>query len=328
MIRKLGFVVALAVVAWAIMIVPLPLAVLAPTEAEPAEELITVETTRDDITGELLFTAVAFSTATTAEGVTAIVDPYEELTFLPNVVPQGTDPSEYLETQRDVFQESVQLAAAVALRAAGEEVAVSGEGARVEQVIPGSPAEGKLRPGDLIVGIDGEEVQLATQLQARLANVEEGEEVTLEVQRGDETVRIEIAPRRFQELDRPAVGVLVRTVNQQIDLPFGVQVGEGVRVGGPSAGLMLALTVYDLVEEGDLTGGRAVAGTGTITADGRVGLISGVPQKVRGAVIAGADVFLVPTELEQQAREAAPDDLTVVGIDTFDEALQALRDLE
>jgi Lon-like protease len=88
---------------------------------------------------------------------------------------------------------------------------------------------------------------------------------------------------------------------------------------------MIALTVYDLFAEEDLLAGRTVHGTGSIDADGRVLPVGGVPEKMRAAADAGADVVLVPGLLIDEALAAAPDDLEVVGVDTFDEALSALR---
>ena len=65
-------------------------------------------------------------------------------------------------------------------------------------------------------------------------------------------------------------------------------------IGGPSAGLMFALSIYDVLTPGSLTDGNAVAGTGTIDAHGNVGEIGGIQQKIAGARRDGAQLFLVP----------------------------------
>lgn len=96
------------------------------------------------------------------------------------------------------------------------------------------------------------------------------------------------------------------------------------RVGGPSAGLMLSVVFVEALTGSDLTGGRVVAGTGTIDRAGQVGLIAGVEQKVRGAADAGATVFLAPTALAGAAEQAAAADgltLQVVPVDTLDAAV-------
>jgi PDZ domain-containing protein len=107
-------------------------------------------------------------------------------------------------------------------------------------------------------------------------------------------------------------------------LPFPVRIVPQKIVGGPSAGLMFALTVYDLVSPGDLTGGRKIAGTGTISLDGTVGPIGGVERKVVAAELAGAEYFLSPPE-NYAAALAAARDIQVVRVATAEEAIAFLR---
>lgn len=108
----------------------------------------------------------------------------------------------------------------------------------------------------------------------------------------------------------------------KVHIGFGVQ-----QVGGPSAGLMLTLGIIDLVEPGDLTGGRTVAGTGEISSDGRVGPIGGIEHKLQGAKRDGASVFLVPAANCDVAKSSPPDGLQLVKVDTVDGAVQALADV-
>ncbi|MET7637660.1 S16 family serine protease [Streptomyces sp. NPDC005438] len=104
-------------------------------------------------------------------------------------------------------------------------------------------------------------------------------------------------------------------------------------VGGPSAGLLFTLGIIDKVEGdgkgGDLTGGRVIAGTGTIEAGGKVGPVGGVPLKTRAARRDGATVFLVPEEECQDARTGLPSGLRLIPVSTLKgtlKALAALRD--
>ena len=96
------------------------------------------------------------------------------------------------------------------------------------------------------------------------------------------------------------------------------------RVGGPNAGLLLALGIVDKLTPGALTGGAYIAGTGTIDGDGSVGRIGGIEQKVVAARQAGATVFLVPADNCAEAVGAAPDGLRLVRVDTLLTALKAL----
>ncbi|MEU8703870.1 S16 family serine protease [Streptomyces sp. NPDC048565] len=102
-------------------------------------------------------------------------------------------------------------------------------------------------------------------------------------------------------------------------------------VGGPSAGLFFSLGIVDKLSEdldGGLTGGRTVAGTGTIESDGTVGAVGGVSLKTQAARRDGATVFLVPKDECKQAKAERPDGLRLVSVTTLKGAVSALRALD
>ncbi|MFE5076014.1 S16 family serine protease [Streptomyces halstedii] len=103
-------------------------------------------------------------------------------------------------------------------------------------------------------------------------------------------------------------------------------------VGGPSAGLFFALGIIDKLagdgSGGDLTGGRTVAGTGTIEADGTVGAVGGVSLKTRAARRDGATVFLVPKAECGQAKAEKPEGLRLIPVTTLKNAVSSLRALD
>ncbi|MFE6741326.1 S16 family serine protease [Streptomyces tubercidicus] len=114
--------------------------------------------------------------------------------------------------------------------------------------------------------------------------------------------------------------------------------GKGIKVklsladvGGPSAGLMFALGIVDKLDgDGaghDLTGGRKIAGTGTITAGGTVGAVGGVPLKTQAAKRDGATVFLVPRKECADARAELPKGMRLIPVSTLDGAVDALKAL-
>jgi PDZ domain-containing protein len=107
------------------------------------------------------------------------------------------------------------------------------------------------------------------------------------------------------------------------EFPFEVDI-QLDDVGGPSAGMMFALGIMDKLEEGSLTGGEAIAGTGTIDASGTVGPIGGIRQKLFGAERAGAEYFLAPADNCDEVRGHVPDGLRVFAVKTLDDALAAL----
>ncbi|MET0887603.1 MAG: S16 family serine protease, partial [Mycetocola sp.] len=120
------------------------------------------------------------------------------------------------------------------------------------------------------------------------------------------------------DIEEPLVGI--RMINS---FPFDVSISSG-EIGGPSAGLMWALGLYDLLTSGDLTGGRTIAGTGVIALDGAVSPIDGIEEKLAAAADAGASVFLVPEGNEEAARASGDHGLELVPVATFDEALAYL----
>jgi PDZ domain-containing protein len=106
-------------------------------------------------------------------------------------------------------------------------------------------------------------------------------------------------------------------------LPFTVKIDVG-NVGGPSAGLMFSLGIYDKLTDGALTGGSVIAGTGTIDDKGSVGPIGGIAQKMVGAREGGATFFLAPADNCAEAAGREPSGLQVIKVSSFDDALAAV----
>ena len=208
-------------------------------------------------------------------------------------------------------------------------------GVRVVSVTAGSPAaRGGLRPADVVVAATrvpaprayaDDEPAPVTSLAGILGVLQLAEAAA--PANGQHAVRLDVLrDGEVTTLSVPADGgplgaaLVTAWVAQR-----SVEVDTG-RVGGPSTGLMLTLTLIDAMTEGHLAGGRRIAGTGTIAADGSVGPIGGVQAKVVGAARAGADVFLVPRVNAAEARRAAPQTLQVVAITNLDAAMQWLCD--
>ncbi len=190
----------------------------------------------------------------------------------------------------------------------------------VQGTVPGGPAEGVLEQGDVLRGVDGRPVSSLPSLKSALD--EAGERgVTLQVERGGTSREVEVDTVRDEESGHWQLGVyLLPAYEFPIDVAFELD-----EVGGPSAGLMLALGIVDELTPGSIAGDRHVAGTGTITPDGEVGPIGGIRQKLEGAAAAGAEVFLAPEDNCAEAQGHVPDGLTVVSVRTLDDAVTAAR---
>ncbi len=190
----------------------------------------------------------------------------------------------------------------------------------VEKLARGSQAKGKLRPGDVIERADARRVEGGARLRDIITARKPGESVRLVVRRDNQRLKLTIRTAPSPDDGRPVIGILTR---DDVTYPFKVEI-KLEDVGGPSAGLMFALGIVDKLTPGGLTGGRHVAGTGTIDDLGRVGGIGGIPQKMVGAKEAGATVFLVPAENCAEAASTAPAGLRLVKVDTLDAAVAAL----
>lgn len=189
----------------------------------------------------------------------------------------------------------------------------------VGALIANSPAEGKLRAGDTIVAVGGRPVDTPQSLTDALGATKAGQQITVTYERGtvraDTTVVLGANPERDQGL--LGITPALQPAGGQITIKLG-------DIGGPSAGLMFALAVVDKLTPGDLTGGRFVAGTGTIDGAGAVGPIGGIPFKMRAARDAGATVFLVPDGNCAEAASHDPDGLTLVRVATLADAVAGL----
>jgi Lon-like protease len=189
----------------------------------------------------------------------------------------------------------------------------------VDELSPESPAEGKLRPKDVVLEVDGEPAMGGARLRELITAHEPGEPVQIVVQRGGRRVETTVTTSEAED-GRAIVGILTR---DDADYPFTVEISLR-DVGGPSAGLMFALGIVDKLTPGTLTGGRFVAGTGTIDDAGNVDAIGGIPQKMIGAKESGAEVFLVPEDNCAEAVRTAPDGLRLVKVTTLKAAVAAL----
>lgn len=303
---------------------PLPYIVFSPGSATPVEDSLVIEGTDTyEPTGDILFLTVSVSgRAVPLEVLWGWLDGDSEVVKEDEYL-QGETREEVRELARIAMVESQEVATVVALETLGYEVPISGDGAIVRAVDEERPANGVLEVDDVIVGIDGQSVDLSTDAVELVRAREPGESVEIEYLRDGET---ETATIETVENDDglPLIGVSLQTDNLQIDFPVEVEIDTG-KVGGPSAGLAFTLAIIDQLSEGELTGGMKVAVTGTMNSDGEVGLVGGVAQKAAAANDAGAALFLVPPGEEDEAR-AHSGDVAVVAVETIDDALAALEE--
>jgi PDZ domain-containing protein len=327
-----------ALVATALFLIPTPYQVLLPGPVTDVQRLI--EPNPHPGKGALYLTTIYSDPASVGEWLYAKVNPEAGIVPREEARPRNVDDKQYQKLLVSMMDESKVAAKVVALREAGYDVTVTGQGAQVRELAEASKAKGLLQAGDVIVAADGEPVATSTDLIALLQSRRPGDTVRLEVRREGSGEGAQVAQGEGQgaqmltvevplgespdEPGRARVGIVVLTHLYEYRLPREVDL-KTKDVGGPSGGLVFALGVYNAVTEVDITGGQKVAGTGSITPDGKVGAVGGVRYKVRAAEKAGASLFLVPQDNLAEAQQAART-IRVVPVQTFGEALTALRD--
>jgi PDZ domain-containing protein len=307
---------ALLAASWAVR---LPYYSEGPGPAKDVEPLIRVTGhQRFASSGHFILTSVLIQSLNVFQAVSAWLDPHrdvvDESAFLaPGETEQQADQRAVSEMDQSKIDATV-----VALSRVAGYPEHHGRGILVESVGSDCPAGGKLFPGDLIDHVNGRPITSSDDFERILDSTPPEQPVRLAGTAGGERFDVTLVRRPCSGSKQPLVGI-----SSVPAFPFRVSISSG-DIGGPSAGLMWALGLYDLLTPGDLTGGRIVAGTGVIALDGTVGPIGGVQQKIVAAEQEGAEVFLVPVANLAEAR-AAPDDLRLVPVKTFGQALRFLR---
>jgi Lon-like protease len=333
-------VASLAVVA---LIVPLPYTTYGPGPtidvlSDPGgKEIIQIpgqQTYRDD--GQLRMTTVSVtpkdSNLNLFEVMRYWVDPSDAVYPKKAVYPDDKTADEVRDEGQVQMVSSQDTAIAVALQALGKPVTPALEVLLIDE---GSPADGALAVRDRFTKVDGtplsSDVEKASEeLRAAIKATPPGGQVTFTVLRDGQEIDVPVTPEPPSSTlfglvtvtSSPQVGI---QLGQGFVFPFDVSVTIDPRIGGPSAGLMFSLAIYDTLTPGSLTGGGPVAGTGEIAADGTVGAIGGIQQKIVGAREAGAQLFLVPSENCEDAQGARNEDMRLVKVTKFDDAKSSIQ---
>ncbi|TDC02368.1 PDZ domain-containing protein [Micromonospora fluostatini] len=232
------------------------------------------------------------------------------------VYPPGETQQEVKERNEEDFRISQTSAETAALTALGYPIQVV-----VRTVAADGPAAGLLAVGDVVRSVDGKPVTTAPRLTELVRERPAGSALTIGYTRAGAAATATVTSR--EQDGRPRIGI---EIDQQQPHPFTLKIDLG-DIGGPSAGLMFALGIVDKVQPEDLTGGKIIAGTGTIDDEGRVGPIGGIAQKLVGAKQAGAEAFLVPADNCAEALRNPQPDLPMLRVGSLDEALTALTAL-
>ncbi len=313
-------------IAAALFVMPSNDYILLPDHARSVAPLVDVQGEKPAKDGGgIYFVAVDVRKASLLERLIPSI--HDGATLVPGdeLVPPGVSESQRRQGELRAMTRSQQIAAAVALRQLGYKVRTEGVGVLVSGFVTGSPAIGKLQPGDVIVGVDGKPVRNRADLLELVQAHKPGDELRVSVRRGSDrkTLRIKTTsdPR---DPKRAVLGVFVDPA-VTVKLPLDVKIDLG-NVGGPSAGLAFALDVYEELGH-DIDHGLKVAATGEIELDGSVAPVGGVKQKTIGVRRSGVDVFLVPAGENARTARKYAHGLRIIPVKSFQQALQSLATL-
>jgi Lon-like protease len=311
-------------------LIPVPYIALRPGSARPVVDQIVVTDAESFPPEEAVaFTTVRVGSVSLLEAFGGWLD--DDVDVLPEDRVRGDRTAEENRRYNAQLMDTSKLTAiAVALEHLGQDVTITTSGTVVREIAPDSPAAEVLEQDDVIVAVDGESVDEIDEVGTLLQPGGPGATHTLTVERpaGSETL-LEVEVTTVGASDDPTraiIGIAPEDRIVDFDFPIDVTIDSGT-VGGPSAGLAFTLAVLDVLTPGELTGGRRVAVTGTMSLDGSVGPVGGGVQKAVSVRDDGFEVFLVPSAEEDEVRAAVGDDLQVIAVDTLDEALAALASL-
>ena len=321
--------VPLLIALWAVAIfAPLPYVTYEPgmtvdvLGSSGGEEIVQVDgrrTYRDE--GELHLTTVLVSRPQTRinlfEVMTAWIDPDAAVLPYAAVYPDNQTAEESEAESAMQMTSSQDTATALALTELGYEVS---EVVEVLQVTEGLPADGLLKVRDILLQVGGTEITTAQDVVTAVDAAAVDEPLEFVILRGGKEKLVLVTPKMVEGDKR--VGI---APGPGYRFPFDVSVQVDPNIGGPSAGLVFALSIYDTLTPGSMTGGQVVAGTGTVDEEGNVGAIGGVQQKIAAARDTGAEIFLVPPGNCKEALLAPRGDMELVRAETMHVAVETIE---
>ncbi len=333
----------MTIVMFAVAFYSLPYYVTKPGKAYELDSIVSVEDGYKE-KGELMLMTVRMGQANIYSYLLAKIKKYEEIYPIEEIRQPHENDEEYNLRQLQLMSSAKDNAIEVAYTAANKSYQYKYKGSYVLNVLPDMPADGILKPGDRIISIDHNKVEKSADLIEYVQGKEESEEVEISFFRGEENLTEKIDLKAFPELEnKVGIGITLYD-NKEIITDPSITLDTS-DIGGPSAGLMFSLEIYNQLTEDDLTKGYSIAGTGTITPDGKVGRIGGIEQKVIAADRADAKIFFAPDdeitrEMQQKfpgiesnysaAVKTAKDigtDMRIIPVKTFNDALQYLKTL-
>lgn len=331
--RATAYLFTFVVIVYVFVFMNTPYIVYQPGSASEVAPMIKVENADPAEEGTFMMTTVSASYANVALLVASVFNSNSEIVRKETRLGDKTE-DEYAAEQVFYMNSSQSYSVQAAYRAANipyEDV--------VDYLyvfsVPVESNKGQFLPGDKIISVEGQKVPDPEALSVLLSSKKIGDQVDVLLERDGSEVKEQMTLVEIKDKEgaaaRPGFGVTIAAV-QKVEPKVE---GKGVSfvdtdVGGPSAGLMFTMEIYNRLTPGDLTKGYRIAGTGTINAEGVVGPIGGVKYKIVAANRKDADIFFVPTKNYEEAKAKADNigtSMKLVPVSTLDDALKYIEEL-
>ncbi|MBF8807919.1 MAG: PDZ domain-containing protein [Enterococcus lacertideformus] len=275
------------------MIVPLPYYVEAPGATINLKELITVNGQKDKESGSFSLTAVGISQVTGFLAVKAKLSPFEDVISAKELT-GGATSEEYNQIQQYYMESSQNAAIEQALKLADFPYKMEFKGVYVMNIEKNSNFYGKLAVGDTVTKVDGQTFKSAEAFMKYVKSQKIGDVVTITYLRDGKQNETSGKLIELPTDKKAGIGITL-TDHTEIKSDTNVSINSG-SIGGPSAGLMFTLEIYEQLTGVNLRQGKEIAGTGTINSMGEVGRIGGIDKKVASADKAGIEIFFAPND--------------------------------
>lgn len=325
------------------LFLPLPYYIEMPGSAEDVQQFVSIDGQKNDHTGAYLLTTVGIRQASPLTLLMAKFNDFQEIETSEELFGEN-DSEEYDLIGQLQMTSSENMAKKVALDLAKEPYQFVYEGVFVHSVVEDSDFAGKLKVGDVVYQVDNQDFESSEQFMDYVKNKQLGDKVTLKIKRDDEEKTVSGHLIKLKETKKVGIGI---TLSDKTSLKTDRNITFDVDgIGGPSAGLMFTLEIYEGLTGENLRKGHVIAGTGEIRSNGDVGMIGGIDKKIVAADKAGAEYFFAPSEeysedvlkenpdlknnyqVAQEAAKKIKTNMKIIPVKNVEDALDFLKTLE
>lgn len=312
----------------------LPYYIYTPGKATNLENVITIDS-ENKSEGSFHLLTVGGRPATPLLYVIAKYSSHHDIVPLKEARPDGITDEEYTRNQLELMENSQEAALVVAYEAADANINITYNGVYVLGTVEGMPADDVLEVGDLITKVDDKDVHEAKDLMTYVEDKSEKTEVEVSFKREEKEYTKDVSLAKFPNEDKIGIGIQLIT-NREVVVDPTVEFTSG-KIGGPSAGLMFALTIYNQLTKEDISKGLKIAGTGQLDYEGNVLPIGGIDKKVVAADRKNIDILFAPsfgahgTSNYEEAKKTGDEidtDMKIIPVKTFQDALDYLKTVD